>query len=159
MDEKIKSLPSRDPAVVGAKHIIQHLDEEKPEGVENEAVEQVAFADRMLVNKCDLVDEEYLGVVESRLREINRDAPLIRSTNSVVPLRKILGIGGFDLDRHLNIDPDFLPKEEEEAEEKSDHGHGHGHGHGMATGMATGTLTARVGLRTAASASQERPSS
>merc|ERR1711934_748851 len=41
--------------LVDAKHIEQHLDEEKPEGVENEAVEQVAFADRILLNKCDLV--------------------------------------------------------------------------------------------------------
>ena len=32
--------------LVDAKHIEQHLDEEKPEGAENEAVEQVAFADR-----------------------------------------------------------------------------------------------------------------
>merc|ERR1711975_57961 len=40
--------------LVDAKHIVQHLDEEKPEGVENEAVEQVAFADRLIVNKCDL---------------------------------------------------------------------------------------------------------
>ena len=37
--------------MVDAKHIMQHLDEEKPEGVENEAVEQLAFADRILLNK------------------------------------------------------------------------------------------------------------
>jgi len=43
--------------LVDAKHIEQHLDEEKPEGAENEAVEQVAFADRLLLNKVDLVDE------------------------------------------------------------------------------------------------------
>merc|ERR1719158_2327837 len=123
MDEKIKSLARIDGilTVVDAKHIIQHLDEEKPDGVENEAVEQVAFADRLLVNKCDLVDEAYLEVVEARLREINRDAPFTRSTNSVVPLGKLLGIGGFDLDRHLNIDPDFLPKDEER---ETDSGHG-----------------------------------
>merc|ERR1719421_2011182 len=52
--------------LVDAKHIIQHLDEEKPEGVENEAVEQVAFADRILLNKCDLVEKEELKEVESR---------------------------------------------------------------------------------------------
>ena len=53
MDEKIKALARIDGilTVVDAKHIIQHLDEEKPEGVENEAVEQVAFADRLLINK------------------------------------------------------------------------------------------------------------
>ena len=47
--------PERDQ--IDAKHIEQHLDEEKPEGAENEAVEQVAFADRMLLNKTDLVTE------------------------------------------------------------------------------------------------------
>merc|ERR1719163_1628283 len=46
--------------VVDAKHIIQHLDEEKPEGVENEAVEQIAFADRILLNKTDLVEPDYV---------------------------------------------------------------------------------------------------
>ena len=44
--------------LVDAKHIEQHLDEEKPEGAENEAVEQVAFADRLILNKTDLVTEE-----------------------------------------------------------------------------------------------------
>merc|ERR1719264_2184097 len=38
--------------LVDAKHVIEHLDDEKPEGVENEAVEQIAFADRILLNKC-----------------------------------------------------------------------------------------------------------
>merc|ERR1712227_816508 len=62
--------------LVDAKHIEQHLDEEKPEGAENEAVEQVAFADRLLVNKIDLVTEADLARVESRLRAINKFAPL-----------------------------------------------------------------------------------
>merc|ERR1712070_1189840 len=44
--------------LVDAKHVVQHLDDEKPEGVENEAVEQIAFADRILLNKVDLVDDE-----------------------------------------------------------------------------------------------------
>ena len=34
------------------------LDEKKPEGVENEAVEQLAFADRILLNKIDLIEED-----------------------------------------------------------------------------------------------------
>merc|ERR1711904_149910 len=55
--------------LVDAKHIIQHLEDEKPEGVENEAVEQLAFADRILLNKCDLVDnEDELKEVEKRIR-------------------------------------------------------------------------------------------
>ena len=51
--------------VVDAKHIIQHVDEEKPEGVENESVEQLAFADRIILNKIDLVSQDQLQDVEN----------------------------------------------------------------------------------------------
>jgi len=95
--------------LVDAKHISQHLDEEKPEGVENEAVEQVAFADRLIVNKCDLVpDEAELAAVEKKLQDINKFAKIIRSTNSVVSVDQVLNIGAFDLDRTVEMDPEFL---------------------------------------------------
>merc|ERR1712203_1198147 len=77
--------------VVDAKHIIQHLDEEKPEGVENEAVEQLAFADRILLNKCDLVSEEYLKEVEGRIRAINSTVTIRRTTNSETSMDFLLG--------------------------------------------------------------------
>ena len=51
--------------LVDAKHVEQHLDEEKPEGAENEAVEQVAFADRVLLNKIDLVSESRAASTQS----------------------------------------------------------------------------------------------
>merc|ERR1719310_1478975 len=53
MDESIKEFARLDGIVtlVDSKHIEQHPDEEKPEGAENESVEQVAFADRLLLNK------------------------------------------------------------------------------------------------------------
>ena len=53
--------------VVDAKHIIPRIEEEKPEGVENEAVEQLAFADRILLNKIDLVSEEEIKEVETKI--------------------------------------------------------------------------------------------
>ena len=49
--------------VVDAKHLLPHLDEEKPEGVENEAVEQLAFADRIVLNKIDLSNDSELDIV------------------------------------------------------------------------------------------------
>ena len=60
--------------VVDAKHIVQHLDDEKPEDVENESVEQIAFADRVLLNKIDLATEDELKVVEARIKSINGSA-------------------------------------------------------------------------------------
>merc|ERR1719478_1855774 len=95
--------------LVDAKHIIQHLEDEKPEGVENEAVEQIAFADRILLNKCDLAEsEEELAEVEKRIRAINETVPIKRTTNSEVPMDFVLGIHGFSLDKIIDMDDAFL---------------------------------------------------
>merc|ERR1739845_281354 len=103
--------------LVDAKHIIQHLDDDKPEGVENEAVEQIAFADRILVNKCDLVEsEEELAEVEKRIRAINEKVAIKRTTNSEVDMDFVLGIHGFSLDKIIEMDDAFL-------EDSHDHQH------------------------------------
>jgi G3E family GTPase len=94
-----------------AKHIVPHLEEEKPEGVENEAVEQIAFADRILLNKCDLVDEETLLDVEKRIKAINEPVQIRRTTNSVVDMSFILGIQAFSLDKILEKEDEFLADE------------------------------------------------
>ena len=99
--------------VVDAKHIIQHLDDEKPEDVENESVEQLAFADRIMLNKIDLVDEEDLEVVEARIKSINNHAPIFRTENSLIDPKELINIGSFDLDRTLEMDPEFLDTDAE----------------------------------------------
>ena len=99
--------------VADAKHITQHVDEEKPEGVENESVEQLAFADRIMLNKIDLVSEDELGEVERRIRSINRFAPLYRTENSIIDPKELINIGSFDLERTLEMDPEFLDTEAE----------------------------------------------
>merc|ERR1712078_753129 len=78
--------------LVDAKHIEQHLDEEKPEGAENESVEQVAFADRLLLNKTDLVEEADLVRIEERLKGINAFAPIQRCCQSEVSVDSVLNI-------------------------------------------------------------------
>lgn len=99
--------------VVDAKHIVQHLDDEKPEDVENESVEQIAFADRIMLNKIDLVDEGQLQLVESRIKSINNFAPIFRTQNSLIEPKELINIGSFDLDRTLEMDPEFLDTESE----------------------------------------------
>merc|ERR1712217_153174 len=84
---------------------------------ENEAVEQIAFADRILLNKCDLVEsEDELVEVERRIREINAKVPIKRTTNSEVEMDYILGIRGFSLDKIIQMDDAFL-------EDSHDHQH------------------------------------
>ncbi len=99
--------------VADAKHIIQHLDEEKPEGVENESVEQIAFADRIMLNKIDLVSEEELDEVEIKIKSINRFAPMYHTENSIIDPANLINIGSFDLERTLEMDPEFLDTESE----------------------------------------------
>mmetsp|Transcript_24464 Transcript_24464/g.81299 ORF Transcript_24464/g.81299 Transcript_24464/m.81299 type:complete len:398 (-) Transcript_24464:9-1202(-) len=121
MDESIKEHARLDAIVtlVDAKHIEQHLDEEKPEGAENEAVEQVAFADRILLNKTDLVSEEDLLRVEKRLKSINSQAPVQRCTKAEVSPDWVLDIGAFDLKRVIEMDPEFLNTEGEHEHDNS----------------------------------------
>ena len=94
--------------LVDAKHIEQRLDEVKPEGTVNEAAAQVGFADRMLLNKMDLISEGDAERVTARLRAINVYAPIQRCTGSDVPVDSVLSIHGFDLQRTLTQLPDFL---------------------------------------------------
>ena len=99
--------------VVDEKHIVQHVDEEKPEGVENESVEQLAFADRIMLNKIDLVSEEELQEVEKKIKSINGFAPIFRTENSLIDPNELIGIGSFDLKRTLEMDPEFLDTDAE----------------------------------------------
>ena len=99
--------------VVDAKHLIQHLDDEKPEGIENEAVEQLAFADRIMLNKIDLVDDAEIKTVESRIKAVNGFAPIYRTENSLIDPKELINIGSFDLQRTIDMDPEFLDTEAE----------------------------------------------
>jgi G3E family GTPase len=95
--------------VVDAKHLIMRLDDEKPEGVENEAQEQLAFADRVLLNKVDLVpEEEELQKIEGRIKALNPNAPILRCQNSSVDWTEVVGLGAFDIQRVLDFEPEFL---------------------------------------------------
>ena len=91
--------------LVDAKHIWQHIDDS------DEAREQIAFADVILLNKIDLVTEEELEQLEARIRNMNAAAKIYRTENAVVEMDKILNVGGFDLDRALEVDPQFMEPE------------------------------------------------
>ena len=101
VDEDVKANYELDAiiTVVDSKHVGPHLDEVKPEGVENEAVEQVAFADKILLNKIDLVSDEEKAAVVEKIRSINKFADIIETRQSAVDLDRILGIKAFDLVR------------------------------------------------------------
>ena len=137
VDEDVKAKTQLDSvtALVDAKHVMARLDDSK------EAREQVAFADRIILNKTDLVSEAELVAVEARLRKLNPLAPITRAERANIPLDQVLGLGGFDLGRILDINPEFANPahgepghvhDEHCGHDHHDHDHDHDHGHAHA---------------------------
>ena len=138
--------------LVDAKHISLHLDDAP------EAKAQIAFADRILLNKCDLVSAEELDRLAERIHGINAVAKVHRTTQADLSVDLVVNLHAFDLDHKLSLDGDFLEKElpfewsgayHLDAGEHTlkleagpdpvmgvvllqldTHGHGHDHGHG-----------------------------
>ena len=73
-----------------------------------EAKNQIAFADVILLNKADLVSEADLVAVEGRIRALNPEARIHRTTNCDVPIVEVLDRKAFDLDRIMEVEPEFL---------------------------------------------------
>jgi G3E family GTPase len=80
----------------------------------NEAVEQVAFSDIVLINKMDLVSSEQMATVEQAVRRLNPIAKIYHTANAEIDLAGILGVGAFDLAQKLEVDPAFLDDHEHE---------------------------------------------
>lgn len=96
--------------VVDAKHIWQHWSAD-------EAQEQIAFADVILLNKTDLVELAVLDELEKKIRGINAMAKIYRTRNSELEMDVLLGVKAFDLDRALEIDPNFLGEDTHQHDE------------------------------------------
>ncbi|MBV8191625.1 MAG: GTP-binding protein [Alphaproteobacteria bacterium] len=88
--------------VADARHLLQRLDDS------HEAAEQIAFADIILLNKIDLVTAEELSAVEARIRSLNPMARIHKTQHCGIAVADVLDRGSFDLDRILEIEPNFL---------------------------------------------------
>ena len=111
VDEELAAVCHLDAIItmVDAAHIDQQLSRDRPEGVENEAEEQLAFADKIILNKLDLVpDRVKVDATKARLRRYNPSAEIIETTNSEVAADKLLGLDAFSLKKVMEAEPDFL---------------------------------------------------
>jgi G3E family GTPase len=118
VDDEVRERAALDSivTVVDARNIEARLDDS------DEAEEQVAFADTILLNKTDLADATGLAVVQARIRAINPVARVIQTQRCDVDLGTLMGAGAFDLDRLLALAPDLLD------------GHAHHHEHDQGVG-------------------------
>jgi G3E family GTPase len=109
MDEDVQAQTHLDAVVtmIDAKHIEQHWDA-------TEVQEQIAFADVLALNKVDLVEASQLDQLEQRIRAMNGMAQVYRTQQADLSFEAILGIDAFNLERALEIDPNFLGEEAHE---------------------------------------------
>jgi len=120
--------------VVDVKHVLEHLDVTPATGIVNEVQQQIAFADKIILNKTDLVSTEDVALVRSRVHAINKLVEIIPTQHTKVDLNRILNIRAFDLDKITEVDPDFLKHldddEEDDHDHEDEHDHDHDHKHG-----------------------------
>lgn len=115
--------------LVDAKHIDQHLYDPVLDGKDNQAVDQIVAADRIIVNKVDLATEGDLETLEHELRGLNQTAEILRSSYGAVDLGRILDVNGFqpsyvrERAEILQIDMD------DDGHDHHDHAHHAGHVH------------------------------
>lgn len=94
------------------------LNEEDDRNIVDLLVDQVEFANIIIVNKTDLVTPEQVGMIKKIIGQLNGTATVLESTKSRVALDKILGTGRFKLDEAAQMSSDWLtiPRGEEETE-------------------------------------------
>jgi G3E family GTPase len=107
------SIPSLSPlvrldsivTVLDVEHIEQQAKQERV------AIDQIAMADFVLLNKVDLASEAQIGRVERSVRKINPHARLFRSKNSEIDLQGVLDVNAFKVDEDAAGSPEFVPVE------------------------------------------------
>lgn len=111
VDEDVRSKTRLDSiiTVVDARHLLGEIDQA------HEAQEQLAFADTIILNKVDLVNGDEIASVEDRIRRINPTVSILRSERCNLDIASLLDRKAFDLDRILEVEPDFLAEEHDHA--------------------------------------------
>ena len=87
-----------------------------------EPVKQAALADRIVITKSDLADETAVAGLESRLRELNPNAPIKRAVNGEIDLPFLVNVGLANARSRLEDVERWMG-----AEVHDEHGHVHRH--------------------------------
>ena len=112
VDEEIQTQLNLDAVVtvVDVKHIWSHWDSD-------EAQEQIAFANVILLNKTDLVKSEQLEELKRKIRSLNGMVKIYTTQNANVDMDSVLGVRAFDLEKALEIEPELLGEDAHEHDE------------------------------------------
>ncbi|UCM91873.1 GTP-binding protein [Streptomyces marincola] len=117
--DAVNFLPELDRGdALAGRGLDQYEDDERT--VSDLLVDQVEFADVLVLNKTDLVERRHLVRLEAALRRLNPAARMIRASRGRVPLREVLGTRRFSLARAqeapgwlAELNGDHVPETEE----------------------------------------------
>ncbi|WGS52078.1 GTP-binding protein [Paraburkholderia sp. D15] len=143
LDDPIAKQVTLDAVVtmVDAKHIAAHLDDIVLDGSDNQAVDQIVCADRIVINKVDLVGPAEIASLTQRIRGLNATAEIVESSYAQIDLDRILGVGanefsqilvetdGLGEDAHAHAHAHSSEHAHEQPAEAHDHEHEHDHLH------------------------------
>ncbi|KAI9293254.1 COBW domain-containing protein 2 [Neoconidiobolus thromboides FSU 785] len=101
LDEQLESNIELDGVVtlVDAKYGIKNIEELREDGSINEASRQIALADRIIINKIDLVNGEELSTLKDKIKQINSSATIVTSERSKVDLANVLNLSAYKASR------------------------------------------------------------
>ncbi|NET29473.1 GTP-binding protein [Okeania sp. SIO1I7] len=93
------------------------------------AYSQIFHGDMILLNKTDLVEERDLDLLEVKIRDVKKDARIIRTSQSQVALPLILSVGLFESEKYFEIKEEAHSHDHDHDHEHDHHGHDHDHEH------------------------------
>uniref|UniRef100_A0A7S4T5H1 CobW C-terminal domain-containing protein n=1 Tax=Alexandrium monilatum TaxID=311494 RepID=A0A7S4T5H1_9DINO len=113
-------------AVADARNLPGRLDDNIEEGKINEAYQQIAFADKIILNKLDLVSTEAAITCKDRIRSINKFAKILPAVKGRVNISELVNLRAHDVSSLGDLD---FEREAEVDVRLGGHGGGHGAGH------------------------------
>ncbi len=93
----------------------------------NIAYSQILYGDILLINKCDLVNENQIKKIEEKISTIKTEPRILHCSNSQVGLEAIISVGLFETDKF--VDSDFVGKDSLNKNDLHEHSHEHSHDH------------------------------
>eukprot|EP01024_Parvocaulis_polyphysoides_P042596 TRINITY_DN3891_c3_g1_i1.p1 TRINITY_DN3891_c3_g1~~TRINITY_DN3891_c3_g1_i1.p1 ORF type:complete len:567 (-),score=99.89 TRINITY_DN3891_c3_g1_i1:279-1979(-) len=107
---------------VSLKEKQMEVGEEDERSISDLLIDQVEFADIILLNKIDLLKDEDIQEIERIVQKLNPGAQLVRTEHSKVCLEKIINIGRFDIGKACQSAGWFQELEKNHAPETEEYG-------------------------------------
>jgi G3E family GTPase len=93
--------------LLNERYTDQEIDDADNRSVANLLIDQIEFANVIIINKIDLVDEKQANQIRALVTKLNPEANILMSTRSKIDLKQILNTKSFSFDRAV-LHPGWL---------------------------------------------------